>query len=108
MNDTNNYTNNDTSNDNRVTWLEHAQRRIPYGDGDDISESFMSTYGDGDDAIDISETLMSVIQQDKFQGSSVKLPYIHTKATRIHAMVHPSHTEGIPSLIMRIRQIVDR
>ena len=76
-NDTNNDTDNDTSNNNRVTWSEHAQQRITYGDGDDISETLTSTYGDGDDTIDISETLTSVIQPDKYQGSSVKQPYIY-------------------------------
>ena len=61
--DTNNDADNDTSNDNRVTWSKHAQQRI--------------TYGDGDDTTDISETLTSVIQPDKYQGSSVKQPYIY-------------------------------
>ena len=61
--DTNNDTDNDTSNDNRVTWSKHAQQRI--------------TYGDGDDTTDISETLTSVIQPNKYQGSSVKQPYIY-------------------------------
>ena len=61
--DTNNDTDNVTSNDNRVTWSKYAQQRI--------------TYGDGDDTTDISKTLTSVIQPDKYQGSLVKQPYLY-------------------------------
>ena len=61
--DTNKDTDNDTSNDAQVTWSNHAQQRITYSDGDDIT--------------DISETLTSVIQPNKYQGSSVKQPYIY-------------------------------
>ena len=47
---------NDTSKYNRVTWSEHAQQRI--------------TYGDGDDTIDISKTLTSVKKRfvNRFNG----------------------------------------
>ena len=56
---------NDNSNDDRVTWSNHAQQRT-YSDGDDGDDSITSTYGDGDDIIDISETI-----------TSAKKPYIY-------------------------------
>ena len=60
--DTNNDTDNDTSN-NQVTWFNHGQQRI--------------TYGDDSDETDISETVTSVNKPYKYQGSSVKQPYIY-------------------------------
>ena len=65
-NDTENNTNNDTDNDTskkHVTWFDHGPQQI--------------TYGDGNDTTDISETLTSVTTPDKYQGSSVKQPYIY-------------------------------
>ena len=65
-NDTKDDTNNDTDNDTskkHVTWFDHGPQQI--------------TYGDGNDTTDISETLTSVIKPDKYQGSTVKQPYIY-------------------------------
>ena len=55
-NDTNNDTENDTSN---VTWSNHAQQRT-YSDGDGVTLTQQSTYGNEDDIIDISEAVTSV------------------------------------------------
>ena len=65
-NDTDNATIIDTDNDTlnkHVTWFNHGPQRI--------------TYGDDNDKTDISETITSVTTPDKYQGSSMKQPYIY-------------------------------
>ena len=92
--DTGNDTMNDTDNDTlkkQVTWSDQG-----------------ITYSDGIDTTDISETLTLVTKPDKCKGSSVKQPYIYTRVITMHATVHPSRTEVIPSLIMRLHLLVYR
>merc|ERR1719491_980070 len=64
-NDTDNDTSNDNSNDDRVTWSNHAQQRT-YSDEED---PITSTYGDGDDTIDTSETLNYKIDEEMCMGT---------------------------------------
>ena len=62
-------TDNDTSN-KHVTWFDHGQQRITYGDGSDktdISETITS----------VNKTITSVNKPYKYQSTSVKKPYIY-------------------------------